>query len=173
MYVEDGDSGVHNLVGHRESLDHIFERWLVFFFLCTIQTPYQPAEGGYQCTYQNTSASMNLRKMYELFSYTMTQAEFAAYCDQSNEACRLLQAHFVALQLLMSPITKNEWVAKEAQTGQKDDGNGKTVLWLVGLHRGVRPDMVRYYRWTLWVQKEVLSGRLYNGAVKDEALMAQ
>jgi hypothetical protein len=112
---------------------------------------------------------MNLRKMYELFSYTMTQEEFREYCNPSNEACKILQAHFVALQLIMSPITKNEWATKENETGQRD-GHGKTVMWLVGLHRRAPAHMLRYYQWTLWVQQEVLNGNIYNGRVGEDAL---
>ena len=70
----------------------------------------------------------------------------------------------------MSPITRNEWSIKEKETGKRDDGNGKTVGWLVGIHRHARKDMLKYYRWTSWVQNEVLSGGLYNGKVRDSSL---
>jgi hypothetical protein len=113
---------------------------------------------------------MGLRKMYELFSWTMTQPDFEYFVNPSNEACKILQAHFVALQLIMSPVTKNEWAAKERETGIKDDGNGKTVGWLFGIHNHARKDMLKYYRWTMWVQREVLSSRLYNGKISDESL---
>ena len=57
---------------------------------------------------------------------------------------------------------------KEASTGRREDGNGKTVAWLVGIHKRVPWELRKYFSWTMWVQKEVLSGRLYVGRVRDE-----
>lgn len=106
--------------------------------------------------------------MYELFSYTMPQAEFEQYCDYSSAACQLLQAHFVALQLIMAPVTKVEFTQKETLTGKKNEDYGKTVAWLVGIHRRVPDELKKYFAWTLWIQEETLAGRLHDARIREE-----
>lgn len=106
--------------------------------------------------------------MYELFAWTMSQPDFEQYCDSSSVVCQLLQAHFSALQLIMAPVTKSEQQFKEAVVGKQLDDNGKTVAWLVGIHRRVPDQFKKYFAWTKWVEEEVLSGRLFNGRVRDE-----
>ena len=106
---------------------------------------------------------MNLKKMYELFSYGMSQPEFASYCNTSSVPCQLLQAHFVALQLVMTPVTKVELEFKEREIGKREGQNGQTVAWLVGIHKRVPRHLRLYFAWTMWVEKEVLNGNLYNG----------
>jgi hypothetical protein len=108
---------------------------------------------------------MGLRKMYETFSWTMTQPEFEHYCNPSSLACQLLLAHFTALQLIMSPVTRAEQRFKEAEVGKQLNDNGKTVAWLVGIHRRVPNEYKKYFAWTKWVQDQVLSGFLFSGRV--------
>ena len=119
-------------------------------------------------TYEYELAYINLRKMYELFSYGMSQPEFASYCNISSVPCQLLQAHFVALQLVMTPVTKVELEFKERETGRREGQNGQTVAWLVGIHKRVPRHLRGYFAWTMWVEKEVLNGNLYNGKAKIE-----
>lgn len=70
----------------------------------------------------------------------------------------------------MTPITHLELSSKEKEIGKKDDGDGKTVTWLVGIHKRVPKELEGYFAWTMWVQEEVLSGRLYSGRVSDEEI---
>lgn len=86
----------------------------------------------------------------------MPYDEFSEFFNSQNEVCRLLQAHFVALQLIMTPITKVEWANREDST---DSGNGTTSRWLIGLHSRIPVSMVQYYDWTKWVEQEVNQGR--------------
>lgn len=69
----------------------------------------------------------------------------------------------------MSPVTKVEQAPKERATGVKDESM-KTVMWIVGIHKNIRPEMRKYCKWTLWVQNEVLAGNVYNGKISDESL---
>lgn len=91
----------------------------------------------------------------------MSHEEFALYIDPSNEAGKLLQAHFSALQLIMTPFTRRETVANKrkcATSMYRQDGT--TVRWLVSLHRKIKPEMAMYYEWPMWVQKEVEAQRI-------------
>ncbi|TVY31630.1 Sterol uptake control protein, partial [Lachnellula subtilissima] len=108
-------------------------------------------------------AYMELRKFYAAFSYHMSYPDFKEFINPANRTCQLLQSHFLALQLTMTPVTKNEWVGKDRMTK-----HGVTSRWFGSLHRDVPEDMMVYYEWPLWVEKEVKQDRLYNGVVKRE-----
>jgi hypothetical protein len=103
--------------------------------------------------------------MYKLFSYSMPQDGFREFTDPRNEVCRLLQAHFVALQLIMAPITKHELDGRENNT---ETGNGFTGCWLTGLHSNIPDSMLQYYEWTMWVELEVYQGRVYNSQYAED-----
>lgn len=105
---------------------------------------------------------MELSKVYELFSYRMPYEEFREFTDPNNAVCQLLQAHFVSMQLIMTPITRSEWEGRKSATADNEDG--KTGHWLKAIHKGIPRGMEPYYEWTLWVEKEVYErGRLMNG----------
>lgn len=94
---------------------------------------------------------MNLREMYKLFAYTMTYEQFSEFANPHNEVCKLLQAHFVALQVTMKPIVKIEQMGREKST---EAGDGNATRWLIGLHRNISPHMLPYYQWTMSVERE-------------------
>jgi hypothetical protein len=88
--------------------------------------------------------------VYQLFMM-MPHEEFREFTDSKNEVCQLLQAHFVAMQLIMTPISKVEWGKRKSPTAMKTDG--RTGRWLTTLHNAMPPHMRGYYEWTLWVEK--------------------
>ena len=104
-----------------------------------------------------------LAKIYALFSYFMSHEEFALFIDPSNEAGKLLQSHFAALQLIMTPFTRRETdgrkvFRKNATSPDKTDGT--TNRWLVYLHRNINPEMRVYYEWPIWIENAVTTGAL-------------
>ncbi|KUJ12226.1 uncharacterized protein LY89DRAFT_225053 [Mollisia scopiformis] len=109
-------------------------------------------------------AYIELRKIYSLFSYDMQHDEFREFTNPVNEVCQLLQAHFVAMQLIMTPITKSEWKDRESAARESDEvGDGSTGRWLKTLHDNMPLHLIEYYEWTLWIDDEVQKGRIYNG----------
>lgn len=111
-------------------------------------------------------AYMELRKIYAAFSFFMPQSEFNLLTDPAQTILQCLQAHFVALQITMTPITRYEWVGRDtprAKTSQ--DSDGQTRGWFRKLHRAFPEEMRRYYAWTLWVEREAGKGRVFNGIV--------
>lgn len=103
-------------------------------------------------------AYSNLAKIYALFSYFMSHEEFAFFIDPTNEAGKLLQAHFAALQLIMTPFTRRETIGSQ-NTRSPQSRDGTTARWLVSLHN-IKPEMKIYYEWPIWVQQEVQARRL-------------
>jgi hypothetical protein len=106
------------------------------------------------------SAYISLRKIYVMFMM-MPHDEFREFTDPSNEVCQLLQAYFVAMQLIMAPITKVEWGQRtSANTFNTAVSSGR---WLETLHKKIPPHMLEYYEWTLWVENAVYSDSNFYG----------
>lgn len=106
----------------------------------------------------SSDAYGNLSKIYALFSYHMSHEEFAKLVNPENEAGKLLQSHFAALQLIMTPITQSE-----KERGRKTPttvGDGVTVRWLTNLHKNSLPEYRKYYEWPLAIEKAVYEGRV-------------
>jgi hypothetical protein len=113
-----------------------------------------------------------LREIYKLFSYSMSHDEFRYYCDPNNQVCKILHAHFVALQLIMDPIAKREQELKAASCPVEQDKRAATTGWLVALHRDIPAHLLDYYVWTMWIEREVSGGRVFDESsethLKDE-----
>jgi hypothetical protein len=110
---------------------------------------------------------MELRKFYAAFSYTMSHSDFKEFINPANQICQLLQTHLLALQLTMTPVTKNEWVEKDVPKGRMTR-NGVTSRWFSSLHNNIPDDMREYYEWPMWVENEVKQNRVFNGVVKRD-----
>lgn len=103
---------------------------------------------------------MELRKIYALFMQ-MSYDEFRHFTDPKNDTCQLLQAHFVAMQLIMTPITKAEWAGRQTRVATKPDG--RSARWLENLHQTVPLHMLEYYKWTMWIERAVVEGDICYG----------
>ncbi|EPE36574.1 Zn2/Cys6 DNA-binding protein [Glarea lozoyensis ATCC 20868] len=109
-----------------------------------------------------------LRKIYAHFSYFMPQSSFNHLINPANRTCQILQSHFIALQLVMTPITQNEHLDNGDPTKEIRENSGTTGRWFRPLHRNVPDDMLEYYKWPMWVEKEVMGGRVFDGVVRKE-----
>ncbi|KAL2073853.1 hypothetical protein VTL71DRAFT_11179 [Oculimacula yallundae] len=111
-------------------------------------------------------AYMELRKYYAVFMF-MSQQDFVSFIDPANTVGRLIQAHFVSIQLIMTPVTDIELALRQeakSMEGPSDTHRSRpTVGWLRPLHTDIPPDIAEYFQWTLWVEQEVLNGKLHTG----------
>lgn len=125
---------------------------------------------------------LQLRKMYALFAHQMTSADFHDFTSPdspSAQVFRILQAHFVALQLIMNPIAAVQ-ARSVSPCPVKDQGRTATVGWLTNLHNDLK-DMTngklenpqKYYVWTRWVEREILAGRLLDGSRPSSACVTK
>lgn len=105
--------------------------------------------------------------MYGLFAMQMTPTEFHTFTSPTSPSVqifKILQAHFVALQLIMNPVASKEAMPR-ATCPVKEIGRAATAGWLVSLHRDVEGGLLRKYcSWTRWIEEEVLGGRLLDGS---------
>ncbi|KAM3084367.1 hypothetical protein ACMFMG_001527 [Clarireedia jacksonii] len=108
-------------------------------------------------------AYMELRKTFNLFSFAMSHEDFRDLTRPTNDVGNLLLAHFVALQLIMTPIIRVEGLPRNTRFNSREDIHiGKTVKWLRWLHANAAKHLEGYYEWTIYVEKEVTEGRVLN-----------
>ena len=70
----------------------------------------------------------------------MPHPDFKEFISPANRARQLLQSHFLALQLIVTPVTKNEWAGKDRMAK-----HGVTSRRFGSLHRDIPEDMKVYY----------------------------
>ncbi|TGO65597.1 hypothetical protein BOTNAR_0077g00240 [Botryotinia narcissicola] len=110
----------------------------------------------------NNLAYLSLRSIYNIFSFTMSHEDFRDLTRISNDAGNAILAHLVALQLIMTPITRVERLQRDTRHVVRDKFNdGKTVKWLRHLHANVPNHMNKYYGWTRYVEDEVINGKYF------------
>jgi hypothetical protein len=89
----------------------------------------------------------------------MSHAEFALFIDPSNEAGKVLMAHFAALQLIMTPITQRD-KSEESMNRSGTAAMGTSVRWLSWCHSRIGEGMRKYYEWTFEIVRGVKEGRV-------------
>jgi hypothetical protein len=67
----------------------------------------------------------------------------------------------------MTPITQNEHIEGSSPKEARENA-GTTGRWFRPLHKDVPAEFLEYYEWPMWVEKEVIEGRVFNGVVKRE-----
>lgn len=87
----------------------------------------------------------------------MTHEEFSMFVDPRNECGKLLQSHFAALQLIMTPVTLSN---RQARRPSGMGGDGVTVRWLSNLHKQTHPEFMKYYEWPIAIEKAVYDNEL-------------
>lgn len=97
----------------------------------------------------------------------MPHSEFKELINPANKTCQLLQAHFLALQLTMTPVMENVRENIDSPQAEKTK-NGVTSRWFPALHNNIPDELREYCEWTLWVENEVKQDRVYNGVVKKQ-----
>lgn len=79
------------------------------------------------------------------------------FVDSRNECGKLLQSHFAALQLIMTPVTLSD---RQARRPSGMAGDGVTVRWLSNLHKQTQPEYMKYYEWPMAIEKAVYENTL-------------
>ena len=95
---------------------------------------------------------MELRKIYGHFAGGMSHEEFCDFTDSRNEVGKLLQSHFIALQLIMAPISKIA-LGEERLLWLENGEDKSTPCWLRTMHLNIPQHMLDYYAWPISVEK--------------------
>jgi hypothetical protein len=89
------------------------------------------------------SAYWKFLSIYMLVS-TTSELEFNRLIDKANPVAQLLLGHFVALQILMAPITVREWTGRIMATPSTG-----SVGWMEGIHKNLPHFLRPYLNWPL------------------------
>lgn len=121
-----------------------------------------------QTTNGFTIASIELFRVYALgnFVHCMTQVEFNDFISPSSpnaQTHKILQAHFVALLLVMYSATSFAAIGK-AESAIEELERTPTVGWLTAVHATIKESNKEYMTWTRFIEEEVLAGRFVGGA---------
>ncbi|TGO45925.1 hypothetical protein BCON_0355g00040 [Botryotinia convoluta] len=108
-------------------------------------------------------AYLSLRSIYNIFSFKMSHEYFRDLTRVLNEVGNAIPAHLVALQLIMTPITRVERLQRDTRLVVRDKFNdGKKVKWLRHLHANVPDHMNKYYEWTRYVENEIINEKYFS-----------
>ena len=101
-------------------------------------------------------AYLGIMRIYGIFGYTMSPADFIRLIDPSNIVGLLLQAHLVAMQTILEPVLNAEQSVsqdnKMAKAGPKHLGSLK---WLDSIHDKVDAQWKLYFGWTMQRAEEL------------------
>jgi hypothetical protein len=86
----------------------------------------------------------------------MSHKDFQHFIDPTNEVGQLLQSHFVAVQLLLSPISVHELGDRKPEKPTNE-----STRWLDAIHQRVTPRMKEFFEWPISVAKGVQTGSFY------------
>ena len=95
-------------------------------------------------------------RIYGIFAYTMSAADFSHLIGPSNIVGLLLQAHLVAIQTILDPVLGAEQSLSPsnnlAKAGPKHMGSLK---WLDSMHKKVPAEWTVYFSWTMQRAEEL------------------
>jgi hypothetical protein len=93
---------------------------------------------------------MGIMKIYGIFAYYMSANDFHHFIAHDNQVGMLLQAHLIAVQMILDPVLKNE-VPEGEHVGNKPCRPRHTgsVAWLETIDRRVTDEMRPFFEWSL------------------------
>jgi len=95
-----------------------------------------------------STAYMGIMKIYGIFAYYMSAADFHHLVDPANQIGLLLQAHLIALQTILEPVLKHEVVPPKPENRAKPKHSG-SVAWLDTIHGKVGEEMREWFEWPM------------------------
>ncbi len=110
----------------------------------------------------SSTAYLSLMEIYGTFSHQMNHEDFQHFIDPANEIGQLLQSHFVAVQLLLSPITVHELGERKPEAP-----NNESIRWLGAIFQRVTPRMGKFFEWPISVADGVRTGSFYTEISSD------
>lgn len=108
--------------------------------------------------------------IYGCFCYEMSQSDFEFFVRPDNEAGKLLQTYWVAVQSLMDDITIHEQKGRP-QTKRANPNSG-TMRWMKVLLNNINPSMREYYKWPILQTHRVWKAQGTIGWIRSGQLAA-
>lgn len=101
-------------------------------------------------------AYLGIMRIYGIFAYTMSAADFTTLIDPSNAVGLLLQAHLVAIQTILDPVLSAEHnIAPHNSFSKSGPKHMGSMKWLDSIHNKVGPEWKVYFQWTMQRAEEL------------------
>ncbi|KAI1373717.1 hypothetical protein F4677DRAFT_428043 [Hypoxylon crocopeplum] len=86
----------------------------------------------------------------------MAHERFQYLIDPGNQTCTLLATHWIALKLIMAPVTETEHKLRAQEPKYRDgDMDQGMARWLRYLNRQVDAEHRRFNAWPVWVEEQL------------------
>ncbi|KFY05786.1 hypothetical protein V492_08299 [Pseudogymnoascus sp. VKM F-4246] len=114
----------------------------------------------FECLLQITEAAqissrqayIGIMKIYGIFAYYMSAADFHEFIHPDNQVGLLLQAHLIAIQMILDPVLNNENNANNRTEKTDRPWRPKhmgSVAWLNTVEQKMTYEMAPYFAWPL------------------------
>ncbi|KAL5351178.1 hypothetical protein ACLOAV_003029 [Pseudogymnoascus australis] len=94
-------------------------------------------------------AYMGIMKIYSIFAYDMSGTDFHEFIHSDNQVGLLLQAHLVAIQMILDPVLNNEDKAGNKMDKSWRPRHSGSVAWLNTIELNMSEELAPYFAWTI------------------------
>lgn len=92
---------------------------------------------------------MGIMKIYSIFAYDMSGTDFHEFIHSDNQVGLLLQAHLVAIQMILDPVLNNEDKAGNKMDKSWRPRHSGSVAWLNTIELNMSEELAPYFAWTI------------------------
>jgi hypothetical protein len=98
----------------------------------------------------------------------MSHEDFQHFIDPANEVGQLLQAHLVAVHLLLTPITVHQLRERKPEIPSSE-----SVRWLGAIFRRITPRMLQFFEWPMSVAESIRTGSFFASLLVESPSILQ
>lgn len=130
----------------------------IAFFECLLeiaQASQISSRQGKLSSYTSTSPSLTIlayigiMKIYGIFAYYMSATDFHQFIHPDNQIGLLLQAHLIAVQMILDPVLKNEDNAGTKMDKPWRPRHSGSVAWLNTIETKMLDDLAPFFAWPI------------------------
>ncbi|OBT64742.1 hypothetical protein VE03_05854 [Pseudogymnoascus sp. 23342-1-I1] len=94
-------------------------------------------------------AYIGIMKIYGIFAYYMSATDFHQFIHPDNQVGLLLQAHLIAIQMILDPVLNNEDKAGTNMNKPWRPRHAGSVAWLNTIELRMSDEMAPYFAWPI------------------------
>lgn len=88
-------------------------------------------------------------KIYGIFAYYMSATDFHQFIHPNNQVGLLLQAHMIAIQIILDPVLNNEDNAGTTMDKPWRPRHSGSVAWLNNIEVKMSDEMAPFFAWPI------------------------
>ncbi|KFY82809.1 hypothetical protein V500_10320 [Pseudogymnoascus sp. VKM F-4518 (FW-2643)] len=94
-------------------------------------------------------AYIGIMKIYGIFAYYMSATDFHQFIHPNNQVGLLLQAHMIAIQMILDPVLNNENNAGTTMDKPWRPRHSGSVAWLNSIEVKMSDEMAPFFAWPI------------------------